>query len=180
MIKSNFHKLKSLICFSLLSLALVGCENRVSSAEEKMKEIRESPSQPIEPPPVPEKIQDFVYSAGKERSPFVPPNLSVPETLEKQGGIQPDLERKKEELENYPLDKLIYRGIFVSPTGEQTGLVQRPDGTLASVTVGKHMGENYGRIVEITATQINLIEIVPDNRSGFVEKATSLVSPDGE
>ncbi len=177
MIKLNSHKLNSLACFSLAILTLVGCDNRVSLAEEKMKEIRQSPSQPIEPPPVPEKIQDFVYSASKERSPFVPPNLLVAENQDKDGGIQPDLNRNKEELENYPLDDLIYRGLVVSPTGEQNGLVQRPDGTVASVTVGKYMGENYGRIVEITATQINLIEIVPDNRSGFVERPASLVSP---
>ncbi len=177
MIKSNSHKLNSLACLSVAMLALVGCDNRVSSAEEKMAEIRKSPSQPIEPPPVTEKIKDFVYSASKERSPFVPPNLSVADTQAEEGGIQPDLERRKDELENYPLDKLVYRGLFVSPTGEQNGLIQRPDGTVASVTVGNHMGENYGRIVEITATHINLIEIVPDNRSGFVERAASLVSP---
>ncbi len=177
MIKLNSHKLNSLACLSLVMLALVGCDNRVRAAEEKMKEIREAPAQPIKRPPVPEKVEDFVYSASKLRSPFVPPNLLVPEMQDKTAGIQPDLNRLKEELESYPLDQLIYRGIFVSPTGEENGLVQRPDGTIASVTVGNHLGENYGRIVEITATQINLIEIVPDNRSGFVERAASLVSP---
>ncbi len=177
MINFNSHKLKSLACLSLAMLALVGCDNRVASAEEKMKEIRQSPSQPIEPPPVPEKIRDFVYSASKVRSPFIPPNLLVPEIFDKNAGVQPDLNRTPEELESYPLDDLIYRGIFVSSTGEENGLVQRPDGTIANVTVGNHLGENYGRIVEITATQINLIEIVPDNRSGFVERPASLVSP---
>mgnify|MGYP003483729953 CR=1 FL=1 len=61
--------------------------------------------------------------------------------------------------------------------GQQYALVQRPDGSVASVRVGNYLGLNDGRIVEITPTQINLIEIVPDSRAGFVEKPQSLVSP---
>ncbi len=141
-------------------------------------DLSRSPSQKIAPPPEPEKVEDFVYSASKERSPFMPPTLLNPAEQDmNSSGVKPDLTRNKEELENYQLSELIYRGILVSPTGEQYGLVQRPDGSVASVRVGDHLGADYGRIVEITATQINLIEIVPDNRSGFVEKPQSLVSP---
>ena len=39
------------------------------------------------------------------------------------------------------------------------------------------MGKNHGRIVEITSTQVNLIEIVEDARLGYVEKSANLVSP---
>ena len=38
------------------------------------------------------------------------------------------------------------------------------------------MGKNEGRIAEITPTQINLIEIIPDSRVGYVEKANSIVA----
>ena len=67
--------------------------------------------------------------------------------------------------------------MVVSPEGEQHGLAQRPDGSITSVKVGNHMGLNDGRVVEITPTQINLIEIVPDSRAGFIEQPQSLVSP---
>ncbi len=175
---STDNNLKSVACLSVVMLLLVGCDNRISLAEEKMAEIRRSPSQKIAPLPEPEKVEDFVYSASKERSPFMPPNLLNPAEKEMDSsGVKPDLTRNKEELENYQLSELIYRGLLVSPTGEQYGLVQRPDGSVASVKVGDHLGTDYGRVVEITATQINLIEIVPDNRSGFVEKPQSLVSP---
>ncbi len=186
----NFHslslglvgisQLKSVLCLGMLTLLLSACDNRISLAEEKMAEIRRSPSQPIQLPPKPEKVEDFVYSAGKERSPFMPPNLLVSSNqVMDSSGVQPDLTRSKEELESYSLSELVYRGVLVSPTGDQYGLVQRPDGSVASVRVGDHLGTDYGRIVEITATQINLIEIVPDNRSGFVERPASLVSPAG-
>lgn len=179
MINLNFSSsFKSLALTGLFVFSLVGCDNRISLVEKEMADIRNSPSQPIEEPPKPEKVEDFVYSATKERSPFMPPSLLKDESKPSDNaGVKPDLTREKEELENYQLSDLVYHGILVSPSGEQYGLVQRPNGSVASVKVGDHIGTDYGRIVEITATQINLIEIVPDNRAGFVEKPQSLVSP---
>ena len=66
----------------------------------------------------------------------------------------------KEPLEQYELAQLIFRGMLISPEGQQYALVQRPDGSVASVKVGDYLGLNDGRIVEITPTQINLIEIL--------------------
>lgn len=64
----------------------------------------------------------------------------------------------------------------MSQSGELYGLVQRPDDNIASVRVGNYIDKNDGRIAEITTTQINLIEIVPDSRVGYVEKPASLVA----
>lgn len=159
-------------------LALAGCADRVGLAEKKMEEIRNQPSQPVKPPPVPEKIEDFTYDAGQFRSPFMPPSLMVAASQSTQvKGVKPDDKRIREPLEAFELNQLVYKGIMVSPSGEKFGMVQRPDGTMATVKVGNYMGKNYGRIVEITATQINMIEIVPDARAGFVEKPASLIAP---
>ena len=75
------------------------------------------------------------------------------------------------------MTELVYRGKVIAPNGQQYGLVQTPDGLVRDVQVGDYMGKNYGRIVEITSTQINLIEIVEDTRLGYVEKSANLVSP---
>ena len=37
------------------------------------------------------------------------------------------------------------------------------------------MGMNQGRIVGISPTQIDLVEIVPDGRDGYVERPRTLV-----
>jgi type IV pilus assembly protein PilP len=92
-------------------------------------------------------------------------------------GIRPDINRIKQPLEQYEIAQLTFRGVVVSPEGQEYALVQRPDGSVASVKVGDYLGLNDGRIVEITPTQINLIEIVPDSRTGFIERPQSLVSP---
>lgn len=167
-------KLLMMVCV----IALSACSNRIVTAEKDMADIRNQPAQPVEPPPQPQIIEDFIYSANELRSPFMPPGLMNLQTITiEDTGVRPDLNRKKEPLEAFDLSLLVFRGMIVSPEGEQHGLVQRPDGSVTSVKVGNHMGLNDGRVVEITPTQINLIEIVPDSRAGFIERPQSLVSP---
>ena len=159
---------------------LAGCSDRIGTAEQQMLDIRNAPAQPIQPPPKTEIVDDFVYSANVLRSPFMPPSLLNAQLAPMSNeGVRPDVMRVKEPLEQYELSQLIFRGLVISPEGQQYGLVQRPDGTIASVKVGDYIGVNDGRIVEITSTQINLIEIVPDSRAGFIEKPESLMTPAG-
>ena len=174
----NVKKLSALFALSISTLWLTGCTDRIGMAGQAMSEIRNSPSQPIEPPPKAELVEDFVYSASLIRSPFLPPSLmNVQGPNIPTDGVRPDITRTKEPLEQYEIAQLTFRGMIISPEGQQYALVQRPDGSVASVKVGDYLGLNDGRIVEITPTQINLIEIVPDSRAGFIERPQSLVSP---
>lgn len=174
----NIQKLPQLLILSVTVLWLTGCSDRIGMAEQAMANIRNQPAQPIEPPPKTELVEDFVYSASMLRSPFLPPSLvNVQSPTASLDGVRPDITRTKEPLEQYELAQLTFRGVLISPEGQQYALIQRPDGSVASVKVGDYLGVNDGRIVEITPTQINLIEIVPDSRAGFVEKPQSLVSP---
>ena len=174
----NVKKLSALFALSIATLWLTGCTDRIGMAGQAMSEIRNSPSQPIEPPPKAELVEDFVYSASLIRSPFLPPSLmNVQGPNIPTDGVRPDITRTKEPLEQYEIAQLTFRGMIISPEGQQYALVQRPDGSVASVKVGDYLGLNDGRIVEITPTQINLIEIVPDSRAGFIERPQSLVSP---
>ena len=174
----SMQKLPMLLTLSISVLAMTGCTDRIGMAEQAMTDIRNQPAQPIEPPPKAELVEDFVYSASSQRSPFLPPSLvNVEGPTTSIDGVRPDITRVKEPLEQYELSQLVFRGVVVSPEGQRYALVQRPDGSVASVKVGDYLGLNEGRIVEITPTQINLIEIVPDSRAGFIEKPQSLVSP---
>ena len=167
-----------LTALSIIVLGMTGCSDRVGMAAQAMDNIRNEVSQPIEPPPPPQLVEDFVYGANLLRSPFLPPSLvNVQGPTTAIDGIRPDPTRVKEPLEQYELAQMTFRGVLVSPEGQQYALIQRPDGSVANVKVGDYIGLNDGRIVEITPTQINLIEIVPDSRAGFVEKPQSLVSP---
>ena len=171
-------KLPAVLVLSATTLWLTGCSDRIGMAEQAMHDIRNEPAQPIKTPPQAELIEDFVYSASQLRSPFLPPSLvSVQAPEASFEGVRPDITRTKQELEQYEVTQLTFRGRVISPEGKHYALVQRPDGSVASVQVGDYLGLNDGRIVEITPTQINLIEIVPDSRAGFIERPQSLVSP---
>ncbi len=167
-----------ILLLSVTVLGLTGCSDRIGMAEQSMADIRNQNAQPIDLPPQAELVEDFVYSANMLRSPFLPPSLNNTQTtIAPLDGVRPDITRTKEPLEQYELSQLTFRGMVISPEGQQYALVQRPDGSVASVKVGDYIGLNDGRIVEITPTQINLIEIVPDSRAGFIEQPQSLVSP---
>lgn len=162
----------------LMTVTLSACADRVSDAEQKMAQIRSAPAKPVPPLPEPVVIQDFTYSAGEFRSPFLAPSLQSMQAQQSQeSAVKPDLNRVKDALENFDLSELVYRGRVVATDGKVYGLVQLPDGFVQKVQVGEYMGKSDGKILEITPTQINLEEIVPDARMGFVYKKTSLVTP---
>lgn len=163
----------------VLSICLVtGCTDRVSLAESEMQKIRSQGPQAIEPPPEPLKIEDFTYGAHSIRSPFVAKSqLERQHKIEQAPSVKPDENRVKEPLEEFELSQLTYRGKVVAPNGQEFGLVQTPDMMVHDVQVGNYLGKNHGRIVEITSTQINLIEIVKDTDEQYVEKTANLVSP---
>ena len=71
----SMQKLPMLLTLSIAALAMTGCTDRIGMAEQAMTDIRNQPAQPIEPPPKAELVEDFVYSASSQRSPFLPPSL---------------------------------------------------------------------------------------------------------
>lgn len=172
---NNPLKLTALVTTVLL---LTACSDRMSVAQQRMADIRSQPAQPITPLPVPEIVDDFVYSASHLRSPFVPPSvLTMAAEAPQQSDVKPDVNRVREPLEEFELAELIYRGRVVAPNGEVYGLVQLPNGYIQEVKLGQYIGKSDGRILEITPTQINIEEIVPDARLGFINKPTALITP---
>ena len=54
------------------------------------------------------------------------------------------------------------------------GLVQTSDGLVHRVTVGNHLGQNYGRITDISDAEIELVEIIPDGLGGYLERPAAV------
>lgn len=79
-------------------------------------------------------------------------------------------------LESYAIESLNMKGSMKGVTGQIIALIQTPDGEVERVQRGSYMGMNQGRIVDITPTRIDLLEIVPDGRDGYyIERPRSLV-----
>lgn len=164
-----------LICGASFALLLVGCDSRIDAVNQEMANIRNQPPIPIEPAPTFNPVPSFNYSAQQLRSPFLPSSLANELKIMSGKRVYPNFSRQQQPLESYPLESLSLKGSMKGSAGQTVGLIQTPDGEIERVQRGNYMGMNQGRIVEITPTRIDLLEIVPDGREGYIERPRSLV-----
>ncbi len=83
--------------------------------------------------------------------------------------VRPNLAREREPLERFALGTLRLVG-FVKQGGELFALVQSPDGGIARVVVGSHLGRNHGRVVRLSEGGLDIVEIVPDGAGAWMER----------
>ena len=91
--------------------------------------------------------------------------------------IAPEQIRRKQPLEAYPLDAMAMVG-SLTKAGKPTALL-KVDNLLYQVQMGDYLGQNYGRVVKITESAIQLREIVQDSTGDWTEKMTSLDLQEG-
>lgn len=130
-------------------------------------------------PPLPE-VKPFPvvsYDAGDLVDPFRSSRLE-PEKKAGGGGIKPDFERRKEELEKYPLETLKFVGLLRSPKTLHAIVVA--DKRIYRVKIGNYMGQNFGIVADIRTSPgldegaIVLKELVQDSSGDWVERDTVL------
>lgn len=125
----------------------------------------------IEPAPQIKPYTGFNYTASKLDDPFSPGNLARREVTTT-SGLSPEVNRRKEPLEHYPLDSLRMVGTL-SQNGDW-GVVEAPDGTVHRITEGNHMGQNFGKITNVDEHKIALMELIQDSNGRWIERNTSV------
>jgi type IV pilus assembly protein PilP len=86
--------------------------------------------------------------------------------------ITPELNRRRESLEAFPLDGFTMVGSVIKE-GKPLALVKVEE-LLYQVRVGNYLGQNYGKITKITESEVVLREVVQDAAGEWVERAASL------
>jgi type IV pilus assembly protein PilP len=161
----------------LAGLAVAGslsaCGPGNSDLQTYIDEVKARPGGRIEPLPQIRPAPTFAYEAGDRRSPFVPDTPQRRVSGDPNAVEGPDPNRPREFLEQFPLDTLEMVGTLADRRAS-FGLVQTADGLVHRVTVGNHMGQNYGRIVAITDSEIQLVEIVSDGLGGYLERPAAI------
>lgn len=157
------------LAVAVLSLGLAGCSGGQSDLQKWIEQTKKKPGGRIAPLREVKPYETFVYSVSNMRSPFQPQG---PNSLNG-GGPRKNEHRNREFLESFSLDTLKMVGTF--KVGSQFyGLVQSKDGLVHKVQPGNYLGQNDGKITEITAGKISLIEIIPDGLGGYIERPASL------
>lgn len=155
------------------SLGLGGCGGDMDDLDRYINEVKARPGGRIEPLPEITPYEGFTYVADREglRSPFVP---DTPQAAQGPGSTtRPDRDRSREFLEQFPLDTLAMVGTL--ELGNATyGLVQTQDGLIHRVVPGNYMGQNDGRIIAITESEIQLVEIISDGIGGYLEREAAV------
>lgn len=168
-------KIQKISMFVVLGAVLSGCESRIDVVNQEMANIRNQQPIAIEPAPDFVPVESFNYAAQQLRSPFMPGSLASELKINAGKRVYPNLNRQLQPLESYPIENLNLKGSLRNQSGQIMALIQTPDGQIERVQVGSYMGLNHGRIIKITPTQIDVMEIIPDGREGFVERPRSLI-----
>ncbi len=114
------------------------------------------------------------YETSDLIDPFKPSKIEPDKNLQgaSGGGLKPDFDRIKEPLEAYPLEALKMVGLLKQ--GRMTNAIIMADKTVHRVKVGHYMGQNFGMIINITDTEVQLRELVQDSSGDWVERASTL------
>ncbi len=161
------------LLLAITAVGLVACGGDMDDLDSYINEVKARPGGRIEPLPeiTPYEVFTYVADAQGLRSPFVPdtPQAAGPAA----GGASPDPERPAEFLESFPLDTL--RMVGTLDINETVyGLVQTSDGLIHRVVPGNYMGQNDGRITDITESEIVLVEIISDGIGGYIERDAAI------
>jgi type IV pilus assembly protein PilP len=162
---------------AVAATTLSACGGANDDLREYIDEMKARPGGRIEPLPQVQPAPTYAYEAGTRRSPFVPdaPQRRVSNDPNAVDG--PDQDRPREFLEQFPLDTLRMVGTLADRRAS-FGLVQTTDGLVHRVAVGNHMGQNYGRIIAISDSEIQLVEIIPDGLGGYLERPAAIALAD--
>jgi type IV pilus assembly protein PilP len=163
-----------LIYIALASILLTGCGgDEFQDLRDFVKNSGADMRGKIEPPP---EVKPYEYFAYNNETNLPDPFKPRKPELRSGGGTginQPDFNRPKEALEEFPLESLKMVGyLYMNKVGY--AVIRATDNKLYRVKAGNHIGMNFGLIEEVTDTQVKIKETVQDSSGDWTERMSSL------
>ncbi|MBR7801642.1 pilus assembly protein PilP [Undibacterium fentianense] len=167
--------LRKLIILVLAS-SLAACgDNGVTELKEWMDQVKKEMHVKVTPVAEPKVFVPVTYSGGHLIDPFDSSKLLVVFARLKaanDNGLKPDFDRPKEALEGYALETMKMVGTIDNRKSLQ-GLIQIGKAVFP-VVVGGYMGQNFGKVISINESRIDLVETVQDASGEWTERKASL------
>lgn len=158
-----------------LLLPLAACEEQANSdLKQWMQQARRDLKPQVQALPQAETFTSFQYKAADRADPFDTKKLAAgfADGMRAGQGLQPDTQRARELLENYPLDSLKMVGSLRRST-QVLGLIE-VDKLIYQVRPGSHLGQNYGKVVAIGDEVILVDEMVQDANGSWVMRRAQI------
>jgi type IV pilus assembly protein PilP len=166
------------MALALLTATLAGCGGG-DEAELRawMDDTRKTMRPTTQPVPEPKQFSPYVYEGKALIDPFDAQKMVLAVARQAQArasasAIKPDLDRRREVLEGYPIDQLKMVGTM-RQQGNNAALIDA-SGQTFMVKVGNYMGQNFGLVTKISETEVELKEIVQDAAGEWVERPSKL------
>ncbi len=163
-------RLRFSIALSTMLLAACG-QGEFSDLKEFVEQSGQGLRGHVEPLPQVKAYEPMSYNAFDLPDPFKPRKIE-PERGNSTGP-SPDLNRRKEPLEAYPLESLKMVGTL-ERGNQRWALIKTPDSNLYRVRRGNYMGQNFGVIAMITDSSITLKELIQDTTGSWSERTSNL------
>jgi type IV pilus assembly protein PilP len=161
------------ILFLMIPLMLIACgESGYSDLDDFIKDSGKGLRGQVDPIPEVKAYKHFVYQAFDIPNPFVARKNEQARSVN--SGLQPDLKRRKEVLESYPLESLKMVGSLQQKKAI-FALIMSPDDTLHRVSIGSYLGQDFGKIAGISESEVNLKEIVQDGVNEWAARVSTLM-----
>lgn len=162
---------RSLTLAAIACLLLSGCgADSYKDLRDWMAEQGKGVKGKLDPLPQMKPYEPFAYNAFDLPDPFKPRKIEPTKGGSK---LAPDLNRRREPLEAYPLESLNMVGTL--ERGKTTyALVRTPDKDLYQVRQGNYVGQNFGVVINVTDAEIRLRELVQDGAGDWTERSSTL------
>ena len=163
--------MKRAAAFAIIAaLALAGCGGEShQDLRNWMTEQGKGARGKLDPLPQIKPYDPFAYNAFDLPDPFKPRKIEPT----KSKGPGPDLTRRKEPLEAYPLESLAMVGTL-ERNKMVFALVRTPDADVYQIRAGNYVGQNYGVVTGIGESEIKLKELVQDGAGDWAERSSTL------
>lgn len=175
MIMSNPNTVRNLgfATLAALGLSMSACTHDAADLRSYVAEVKTRPGGKLEKPPV-FPPPPLIPEINRERDPFKSFLADELARTAKPGPEElPWPPRNQEELERYALDSLRMVGTLEQQT-EQWGLIRGPDGVIHRVKAGNFMGQNYGKILEVSEHRIHLLERVANAQGKWEDRKAEI------
>lgn|SRR4051812_38192394 len=170
----------TLVLALVAAAALSACDGSDSEEITKWMDQQKAITKPkVDPIPEPKQFKPEAYSQESQVEPFSNQKLAMALKRESQQQgtasaalMAPELSRRKEALEAYPLDSMAMVGSLMKQ-GQPVALV-KVDNLLYQVRPGNYLGQNYGKITKVGESEVVLRELVQDAAGEWVERIATL------
>jgi type IV pilus assembly protein PilP len=162
-----------------IAVVLAGCgSSNQDELQQWMASQRAQTRPKVQPIPEPKTFSPQGYTQVNAFDPFS--NQKLTQALKRESAqsttstalLAPELARRKEPLESYPLDTMSMVG-SLAKQGQPVALV-KVDNLLYQVRPGNYLGQNYGKIVKVGEAEVVLREIVQDAAGEWIERTATL------